>query len=791
MCFPAHINKYGAVQTVARHCENTANIAQSYMRRLDLANTAYLVGLLHDAGKCTDMFREYIEKASRGENVSRGSVIHTFAAVRFLMNTYHHAESTSRDAPVRCITAEVLSLAIGGHHGLFDCFDEDRNCGFTHRVSKQPQYDDMAMQAFFEEISGREEIDGSFSAAVKEISLKVQAIGSVSTCPDELAFYLSLLTRLITSALIDADRSDTARFMDPNEYRDGGSLTPEILKTITNNFNLRSSEFATVTPIQVARRELSDLCFQAASTCRGILRLNLPTGAGKTLSGVRYALRHAEVFGKERIFFISPLLSILEQNALEIRRALGNDSIILEHHSDIVTNEFSDDELNRYELLCDSWNSPIVITTLVQFLQTLFSAKTASVRRFHSLSNSVIVIDEVQTVPLKMLSLFNSAVNFLAEVCNTTVILCSATQPYLEAVPHPLVGCKDIIEPSVVKKYASVFERNSITYNGKRRLCEIPQLIAELTKRYRSVLVVCNKKDQASMLFDLTRDMCDERYHLSAGMCTAHRKSTLSKIKGSLKDSRGGRVLCISTQVIEAGVDISFDAVIRLCAGLDSIVQSAGRCNRNGENKTDAPVWIVDCLDENLVRLGDIHDAKEATESLIYAFDRDAGSFDFDLSSDRSVKYFYKKLYTAKNNDYFDFTPKGRPSIYSMLAQNPTYSGKEGERFFMHQAFKTAGRSFEVFDGEQKSVVVPWGDGKAIAEGMLSLNKNISQKIYDAAKPYTVAVFSYQFERLIECAAITPVGEGQIWILNEKYYDDNIGIKIPKKGEEICDTLIW
>lgn len=790
MCFPAHINKYGAVQTVARHCENTANIAQTHMRKLDLANAAYLAGLLHDAGKCTEMFRDYIEKASRGENVCRGSVIHTFAAVRFLMNTYH-AEYASEDAPVRNITAEILSLAIGGHHGLFDCFDEDRNCGFTHRINKQPEYDDRAMEAFFKEISGREYIDELFGAAAKEISLKVQTIGRVSASPDELAFYLSLLTRLLMSALIDADRSDTAHFMDPDGYIAGGSLTPEILKKATDNFNLRLSEFTSVTPIQVARRELSDLCCRAASARGGVLRLNLPTGAGKTLSGLRYALRHAEVFGKERIFFISPLLSILEQNAGEIRRALGDDSIVLEHHSDIVTNDLSDDELNRYELLCDSWNSPIVITTLVQFLQTLFSDKTTSVRRFHTLSNSVIVIDEVQTVPIKMLSLFNSAVNFLAEVCNATVILCSATQPYLEGVPHPLIGCKDVIEPSVVKKYASVFERNSISYKGKRLLFDIPQLISELTERYRSVLVVCNKKDQASTLFDMTRDMCDERYHLSAGMCTAHRKSTLAKIRESLKDDRGKRILCISTQVIEAGVDISFDAVIRLCAGLDSIVQSAGRCNRNGENKTDAPVWIVDCFDEDLLRLGDIHDAKEATESLIYSFEKDAGRFDFDLSSDISVEYFYKKLYTAKNNDYFDFTPKGRPSIYSMLAQNVSYSGKESEKLFMHQAFKTAGRSFEVFDAEQKSVVVPWGDGKAIAEDMLTLNDNISQKLYDAAKPYTVAVFSYQFERLVECAAMTPVGEGQIWILNEKYYDDNIGINIPKKGEEICDTLIW
>ena len=788
MCFLAHINKDGTVQTVAQHCRNTAELAKKNLCKLELANAAYLAGLLHDAGKCTDQFRNYIQKASRGEDVCRGSVIHTFAAVRFLLNTYHSAGS--KTDPIQNITAEILSSAIGGHHGLFDCFDEDMRCGFTRRINKQPEYDDAAMTGFFEEISDRENVDGLFSCAAQEMAPKIQRIGSVSKSLEESSFYLALLTRLITSALIDADRCDTTSFMRPDECKEGRSLTPEMLRDLTKNLNSHLSKFASAAPIQAARRELSELCFLTASEPGGILRLNLPTGAGKTLSGLRFALRHAEVFGKERIFFISPLLSILEQNAQAIRNALGDDTIVLEHHSDIVTDKLTDDELNRYELLCDSWDSPIVITTLVQLLRTLFSGKIASVRRFHSLANSVIVIDEVQTVPMKTLSLFNSAVNFLSQMCNTTVILCSATQPYLEGTPHPLVSGKDIIAPDVVKKYKTVFKRNCITYKGKRRLEEIPSLVSELLGRYSSVLVICNKKDQASTLFDLTKNICDNSYHLSAGMCTAHRKSTLAEMKESLRSEQKNKLLCISTQVIEAGVDISFDAVIRLCAGLDSIVQAAGRCNRNGECGTDAPVWIVDCPDENLSVLRDISDAKEATQSLIYSFERKADRFDSNLASDKSVEFFYKKLYAAKNNDFFDFVKNGYPSIYSMLSQNTAYSGKEGDRFFLHQAFKTAGELFEVFDQEQKSIIVPWGEGAAIAGKLLGSREGISKKVYDAAKPYTVSVFAYQFERLSECGAITPIGDGQIRILDENYYNNDTGIIIPKKGEEICSTLI-
>ena len=224
MSFPAHINKDGIVQTVAQHCRNTAEIARKNLCRLGLADTAYLAGLLHDAGKCTDEFSNYIQKAALGEHVCRGSVIHTFAAVRFLLNTYHSAAEPEDDA-IKNAAAEILSCAIGGHHGLFDCFDENKSCGFTHRIGKQPEYDDRAMQGFFKEISGRECIDGLFSSSVQEISSKIQQISAISKCAEEAQFYLALLTRLITSALIDADRSDTAAFMSPDECENGGSLT--------------------------------------------------------------------------------------------------------------------------------------------------------------------------------------------------------------------------------------------------------------------------------------------------------------------------------------------------------------------------------------------------------------------------------------------------------------------------------------------------------------------------------------------------------------------------------------
>lgn len=222
MFFPAHINRDGMVQTVGQHSRNTAEMAKKRLKKLNLAHVAYLAGLLHDAGKCTDLFCRYVEAASRGEEVRRGSVIHTFAAVRFLLNTYHSAPVTETGR-ISDVTAEILSSAIGGHHGLFDCFDADQSCGFTHRIHKQPEYDDRAMKGFFAEVSDRGRINQLFSSAAGEISEKIQQIGSLSQCHEEPYFYLSLLTRLVTSALIDADRSDTAAFMNPDEYAEGNS----------------------------------------------------------------------------------------------------------------------------------------------------------------------------------------------------------------------------------------------------------------------------------------------------------------------------------------------------------------------------------------------------------------------------------------------------------------------------------------------------------------------------------------------------------------------------------------
>lgn len=786
---PAHIRSDGAVQTVREHCEGAALLCERKCTEIGLGKTAYLCGLLHDAGKCTEQFKNYIEKAAKGEEVRRGSVIHSFAAVRYLLTKHHDIEDI-----ISAAAAELISVAVGSHHGIFDCFDKTGSCGFTYRVVKQPEYDDGAMASYWEEVAQESEIDRLFDIAKAEVKSKIKAIFSFSKSsknPDEFNyefyFYFSLLSRFLISALIDADRTDTAHFDSGDSFSDNAGETSSIWEQCLLNYNSYMSTFPSESPIQRARQELSDICLKASEKPSGIFRLNIPTGGGKTLSGLRFALNHAQKHGKKRIFFISPLLTILEQNAERIREAIGNDAVILEHHSDIILEDKTDEELSRYEHLCESWESPVVITTLVQLLNALFSGKSSSVRRFHSLADSVIVIDEVQTVPTNMLSLFNSAVNFLSKICNTTVVLCSATQPEFEEIKHSLLPAADIVSRHELKKYESVFKRCIISYHGQHSISEIPAMASELLGKYKSVLVICNKKDEASNLFTSAAFPGINCYHLSAGMCIAHRKKVLSDIKSDLKSSI--KTLCISTQVIEAGVDISFDAVIRLSAGLDSIVQAAGRCNRNGESRADAPVWVIDCADEDLSSLRDISDGKRATGTLIDAYTEDSKRFGGSLSSDEAVSFYYKKLYSGKEG-YFDYTVGDNPSIYSLLVRDIRYIGREEDHYFMHQAAKTAGELFRVFDSDQIGIVVPWKNGESIIAELLYEGDDVSKATLDRAKPYTVSVFGHKFNALLKCGAITPICGGRINILDQNYYDEDIGIKDIRKGEEICDTLI-
>lgn len=779
--FPAHIRiepdtGQQTVQTATDHCRQTAAYAGEALQYAGLRNAAYLAGLIHDFGKFRERFRRYLEAAVESESQAlRGTVNHSFAGVRFLLERYHRGTS-----PWQYYTSELLAFAVGGHHGLFDCVDEQRSSGFRHRLEKDGLDFEETKRGFFDRCLAPAELDRLFDLATEEVRQKLEQLQGLAQQDErwdgEFTFYVGLLARLLLSAVIEGDRRDTAEFMGNFRF----PTLPEDMRPIwtkcLRDAERKLSEFPSDTPICRARGRISDQCRAFAERPGGVYRLNVPTGGGKTLSSLRYALAHAAKWNKRRIIFTSPLLSILDQNAKVIRDYVQDDSLILEHHSNVVRTGGEEDRLDQREFLAENWSAPIIITTLVQLLNTLFDGRTTCVRRFHSLCDSVIVIDEVQTVPIHMLTLFDLTVNFLAEICGATVVLCSATQPCLEAAPHPLrIGQGADMVPRDEALWA-VFRRTELRNAGSLRMEELPTFVSDKLDRCGSLLVVCNKKSEAAHLYERLRYADANVFHLSASMCMQHRRDTLEAIEASL-DS-GQKTLCISTQVIEAGVDISFDCAIRLLAGMDSAVQTAGRCNRNGEAGSVMPVYLVQCADEKLGMLRTIEDAKSASVALLSAFDRDEQRFDADLSSDGAVGFYYRKLYANMKGEAQDFPVKGHGTLYELLSVNRESDPEEPE-FCLKQAFKTAGRLFRVFDNEQIDVLVPYGSGADLIRELSSerarYDLNYRRTLLDKAKPYTIALFSYQQDRLQSGGGLNPICDGSILTLLPTYYDKSTG----------------
>lgn len=788
MEYPAHIRKVDDkkyVQTVEEHCRGVAEIAAELLSDIGLEKTAYLAGMVHDLGKFSENFKNYIEKAADGEKVQRGSVNHTFAGVRFLLEK-HSDEQLSGFSD---IVLEILAYAVGAHHGLFDCVDDNNNNGFTKRIQKDGIDYFNAAQEFLKICCSKQDIEDLLKQSEKEFLPVFNEIEKLADNADakiqntQITFYIGFLARLILSAIIEADRSDTSQFMNGYSEKTVKNIS-EIWINCIKNVEQKLSTMPLDKPINETRAQISALCAEAGNLESGIYRLNLPTGAGKTLTSLRYALHHALKHNKKRIIFTMPLLSIIEQNAGIIHEYIGNEDILLEHHSNVIETDETG-ELDKRELLIESWNVPIIITTMVQLLNTLFAGKTSNIRRMQALCNSIIVIDEVQTVPDKMLSLFNLALNFLAKICNATIILCSATQPCFEKTMYPLdKSVKDLI--TLTKEQETVFKRVRLEYKGEMDCEELADFAAGILEENNSLLLVCNTKNEAAVMFNLLCSKIKDvkAFHISAGMCTAHRKETIKEMQEALENKQQ-KILCVSTQVIEAGVDVSFARVIRLLAGMDNIVQATGRENRNREFDGLAPGYIVRLKGEVLKGLSEIEAAKNAAANLLVKYKNSPKIYDNDLMSEKAINEYYKCLYGNVNDGYHDFYIESvRDSILNLMSCNENVdSGKipEYNKYFMHQALKTAGGLFTVFDESSIDIIVPYNRGIEIIQEVFAVGDKDYGKlkaVLNEAKLYTVSLFKYQKIKLEEQGALIFVPSAGVYILQDGYYDELTGLNL-------------
>ena len=803
----AHIEQEsGRKQTLSSHSENTAALCGEFGRKIGLESMGRLLGLLHDSGKGIACFQDYLRSGDRSK---RGQIPHAFCGARYCYETW------GMDGTMEGLTAEFAAAAICAHHsGLPDITDVDADDGLRRRAwpDKPVSYEE-ARDNFFRCVS-REKLTGLFEQSQQEIGGVCGSIRELCNgIPPEARrkvfyFQLGLVQRYLLSCLIDADRYDTYLF-EANQKPEPRSGSPKLWGVLAERLEKYLLAFPSETPIDKERRRISEHCLAFSGHARGIFRLSVPTGSGKTMASLRYALNCAKANGKERIFYIAPYKSILEQNAGDIRKALDiqDDSILLEHHGDVVAGD-EEGEAARYGLLTQRWEAPVILTTAVQFLNTLFDGRTSCVRRMHSLADSVVILDEFQALPVRCTYLVNAALDFLAYVCGCAVVLCTATQPNAEEMRIPAVPGKPAQITENLEETFAAFRRTRAvdrTPEGPLSADQLADFALSRLSSCDSLLLILNTKSAAKASFLALKKRVaqlppEDRVCvccLTTGLCPQHRMDLIRKLSDSLSDTTPGknRMICVSTQLIEAGVNLSFQCVVRSLAGLDSIAQAAGRCNRHGESPC-RDVFIIRCAEENLSRLPDIRNAQEAASHVLQDYRSGPAQFGGDLLSPKAVRRYYRyyfelqkpqlaypvcekddpRLFTS--TDLFDLLSVNSPACrfcaeHSVpLPRHPT-----------HQAYETAGKIFEAIENGGLNVAVPYGQGEDLIR-RLGSNPGLAelQKLLKRTQRYSVHLFDWERDRLNESGAIYVMPETGVAVLRKEFYSGELGVQL-QRGE--------
>lgn len=788
-------------QSLYEHSIHTAGYAAESLKSMGLYHTAYLAGLLHDCGKATLKYNQYLRDAFDGKEVLRGSVNHSFAGCIYILEKYH--SDYAPEQKWERMTSEIISYAISAHHGLFDCADLDGTNGFKHRLNKERKelcYEE-AIDNFLKYIVDEQTIDDYFKKAIVEVRVFWGKV--VQTYRDTKGYFqASLLIRIVLSAVIDGDRRDTYEFMNQKRLCQCEKVEwSECLRYMEEKI----AGFDFSTELNQVRTAISQQCRKAAENSSGVYRLNVPTGGGKTLAALRYALAHAEKYRKKRIIFVIPLLSVLDQNVKVIREYLPDSTYLLEHHSNVVHGTEQEEDLDYYELMTETWDAPVIVTTMVQFLNVLFTHQTTAVRRMQALNDSVIVIDEVQSVPKKTIAMFNMAVNFLHQFCNAGIILSSATQPCLDETKWPMHLA---VQPDMVRlntEQQNVFKRAEILDSRTKygmdweECCEF---CSNLKKEHPTLLIICNTKSEARILYEKLRNSPEmegvDLFHLSTAMCQEHRSEVLTVIRKELEEIQNKtcnrKLICISTQLVEAGVDFSFDGVVRVLAGIDNLAQAAGRCNRSNEYGHLGKVYLINLKKENLSMLPDIMKAQNSTLRVIELAKKFKGE---SLIGERAARKFYQHLFLNTEEEMkYPITVWGRKIYLADLWANSNgeIDKQDARNYIFHQPFKTMGKEFKVFENNTIDILVPYKEGERIIEQIRSMQMEYGQweeleRLVWQAKKYTISIFQYQKEKLDAENLLETVLDGRILVLNKWAYDDCCGLT--DKGELPADCFIF
>ena len=663
-----------------RHLQGTAERAERFAAPF-AKGWGHLAGLWHDAGKYQKAFQDYLAQTGdhTGPKVDHSTVGALIA--------FHKG-------------AGPLAFVVAGHHGGLpnkqdlkarlekkrDLLDAARKSGMPSELENLPR-----------------------PAAPTNLSETARA----------------LWTRFLFSALVDADYLDTESFFQ-NCERDVPAADLRLLSSRLDQYLDEKSAQSDPTPVNLLRSRVLENCRDAALLPKGFFSLTVPTGGGKTLSSLSFALRHAVKHDLRRVIFVVPFTSIIDQTANVYRDILGDDAIV-EHHSNLDP----DEETLANQTACENWDGAVIVTTSVQFFESLYANRTSRCRKLHRIANSVVVFDEVQTFEPSLLEPIREGLRNLVQHFGVSAVFCTATQPHLE------LGAREIVK-DIPGEFQVVRDRCRIRMPASEEPVTWEQLAAELQGENQALAIVDRRAD-AEELARLTGESC---IHLSARMCPAHRLETIKRIKELLRAKEP--CLVVSTQLVEAGVDIDFPVVYRAFAGAGSMAQAAGRCNREGSREKGGELRIF--LPPKLPPRGMLRTGFNCAQTMW------KGGL-LDLTAPATFTEYYRR-------------------VYSFVERDPGVLAAERDL-----RFKDAAELFKMIDEIGEQIVAPYRRAeKRIKE---IADTGITRKAMRRLQPFLVTLYKKEIAALRAAGAIVPIAEGcELWQVLPQFprvYDARFG----------------
>ena len=665
---------------LATHLQGTGTKAAGFLEPVGFGDFGRIAGSLHDLGKYTPQFQRRLAGGA-------GRVDHATAGAQLAVERFGGR------------VGKMLAFCIAGHHaGLANGTHGEQIGSLEDRLKKE-----------------LEELDPVWEdeVAVGESPHRQSHLRPRSR--EEIGFSAALFVRMLFSALVDADYLDTEAYYDGLHGRGvarGGYPQLDRLRSQLDQYLHALTESAAAGLINELRGNILAHARGKATQAPGSFTLTVPTGGGKTLASLAFALDHAVHHGLARIIYVIPYMSIVEQTAAVFREALRKDpddpaDFVVEHHSTFDADRVANREgREKLRLTMQNWDAPIIVTTAVQFFDSLFANRPSRCRKLHNIANSVVILDEAQTLPLQYLRPCVAALDELARNWGTSVVLCTATQPQLSKNDELPEGFEDLRElaPEPKRLYAS-FRRTRIVQRGSLSDAELADQLLEA----HQVLCIVNTRRHARELYETLQHL-PRTFHLSTLMCALHRRERLSAVRDGLQ--AGAPVRLVATSLVEAGVDLDFPVVWRAEAGLESIVQAAGRCNREGRAKM-ADVFVFSPSDEGRETPVEVGQFADAARSVMRRYQ--------DPSSLEAIRAYFRELYWSKGRDALD----GKRLLDRI--------NDGGMRLDI--PFETVAREFHLIETEMRPVIIPYPS----SDGLFGTAEKVFEMIEQAERAGTIA----------------------------------------------------